>query len=411
MNINALNIEAKWVCTAAASGQADLESKPHIVWNMRKDLVDKYFNEHAEPPECKQIGGSVSDIEDFRSALECDAELMAVTGTGVMNTASPNHVRTPYHKYSHVEYYSQTNCSWIHGRILRQCCMPADTPSNPVKYDIAVSRTGQVRRFVPMNLLRMPLRRNEPCEVLSNKMDQWLPAFVAGEQQITPSLTGYRIRLCSGELVRADIGRVRRRFPAGSNVEVYLEAEGGWARAIVVESWDTNTNIELAEAGANDAIECRQRAASEPFSNQFQAASVPVQWRCRADTEPLPPQPRGGLLEKTRHALSSGTVTGFVSRFDEVSEQPLVVNHLGQLFELAMWAQVQIRICDHSGRTDAMTASAHLLRFCDDTLHQAPVASPRDAEPCTIYGHLSFSPISSPMVSPRSEDSGSTVSV
>ncbi|CAE8619812.1 unnamed protein product, partial [Polarella glacialis] len=141
-------------------------------------------------------------------------------------------VKEAYQIGQKVEYYSNTHCKWLPGRINgpgRVAYYSGDEGSPT--YDVFVGlQCYQLRNSVELSCLRVPLTQSEPVEYYSRRMSQWLRASVHGRQS-APTTFGYRIVLLSSledvlESVPAE--KLRRRFPVGSLIEVYQGRELGW---------------------------------------------------------------------------------------------------------------------------------------------------------------------------------------
>lgn len=129
-----------------------------------------------------------------------------------------------------VEYYSKTNGMWLHAHAFAEWHAEASR----AMYSVRLRGSQQKRRGIGFELLRPPLQRGEPCEVFSVKDGWWLVARVMG--CTAGAVPGYEVnfsqlpgsrpatRMVSGAIVR-------RRFPVGSRLVVYRDAERGWVEA------------------------------------------------------------------------------------------------------------------------------------------------------------------------------------
>lgn len=200
-----------------------------------------------------------------------------------------------------------------------------------------------MRRLVPLNVLRTPLRKNEPCEVISNLSGgtvEWSPAIV-DEHPAAPTITGYTVRLLMGDVMRVAANRVRRRFPAGSQIEFFAGGAEGWTKAVVVEPGDTKVAFHEG-SGVDD---------------------------------------RHGTNEK----CSQGGVD-LTLNFEQTG-QPLIMGFGETQVGIDMWSTVEISLQRSNGASSVMIVSAHLLRFCHDALkcEAPPKPSQPFDEPCFDY--------------------------
>jgi len=249
----------------------------------------------------------------------------------------------PYCEHTEVEYYSSSNHSWVYGKISEMTPLRRGVPESAVTCDVVVGKTQQMRRFVPLSVLRTPLRKKEPCEIISNissGLVEWSPAIVDDDPK-APTIAGYTVRLLMGDVVRVAANRVRRRFPAGSEVEFFAGGEVGWTKALVVEPGDTKVLVHEG-AGVED-------------------------------------------LRSTNEKCSQGGAD-LTLNFEQTN-QPLVMVSGETQISMNMWSEVEISLHASSGDSRAMRVSGHLLRLCHEAVTCNASKKPLQPfdEPCYDY--------------------------
>mmetsp|Transcript_816 Transcript_816/g.1791 ORF Transcript_816/g.1791 Transcript_816/m.1791 type:complete len:448 (+) Transcript_816:119-1462(+) len=146
----------------------------------------------------------------------------------------------PYFSGEVVEYYSRSLGTWLPSQIFVESRGPGQDPL--LFAHILVD--GSQRHDVCLELLRLPLKEGEPCEVFSPRLWRWLEAVVVRSPHAHPGLAGqklggaYCVSLledCGGEAY-VPASRLRRRFPEGSPVSVYRGLPTGWIDAVVTSS-------------------------------------------------------------------------------------------------------------------------------------------------------------------------------
>eukprot|EP00928_Gymnodinium_smaydae_P066832 TRINITY_DN49797_c0_g1_i1.p1 TRINITY_DN49797_c0_g1~~TRINITY_DN49797_c0_g1_i1.p1 ORF type:complete len:602 (+),score=43.30 TRINITY_DN49797_c0_g1_i1:53-1807(+) len=144
-----------------------------------------------------------------------------------------------------VEYYSSTRRQWLlatlevdeqGGNEEDMAHIDDDGAFTDAAYHVRVFQTSQVRRHIPLDMLRPPLQDAELVEVYSRRYGRWLPASIVGRPPRGPH-RNYKALLLEAELPELQLTvpatRVRRRFPAGCSVHVYRGPPAGWVAAIV----------------------------------------------------------------------------------------------------------------------------------------------------------------------------------
>jgi len=177
-----------------------------------------------------------------------------------------------------VEYYSASRCAWLAGTIevvaegdSRNGC---DGCPAMYTYHFIPGAKGRPRYNVPLSQLRLPLEEGEPVDVLSlDGSGAWLKAWIACDQPCGTTTHGYPVELEGSpeELEHIPAVRLRRRFPAGSGMDVYRGAALGWASARVhtqagdavpiadVQLW---TMVPIVGIEADDTVETPEMVES-----------------------------------------------------------------------------------------------------------------------------------------------------
>jgi hypothetical protein len=318
--IREVELEAGWK-------QVDL-NKTHIVWDFRHDLVDKYFDEKrgrswSKETHIQQTASESPLSSETPVLLGSTSEALReadVTASCGLTTLFKEDVRIeqPYCIHTDVEYYSSSNHTWVHGQIYDVPPLPLGAPVSGLRYDVVVGKTRQMRRLVPLNVLRTALLKNEPCEIMSNTMVEWSPAIVE-EDPKTPTITGYTVRLLTGDVIRVAADRVRRRFKVGSPVEFFAGGLDGWVHAVVIEPSGNQVLLDEGK-GADDGYATNQK------------------------------YPHGGAEV-------------LMSNFEQQGQPLIIANSAGEVqVRIQMWANVKVRLSKSSGDSKTLTVSAHLLR-------------------------------------------------
>jgi len=255
--------------------------KTHVVWDLQKDQVDKFFaaqgtalrmgaksssrsegdsqgsgsgmlrrqkatelTPRAMLSRC--IVDSVLDLKDlnrkgYKKHLEDDA---------VLGTTEPVPVPASTLAFEdgvRVEYFSQTTRRWVAGI----ACVTIGNRSNGrtskpfARYGVTLLHSGQHRPALQLDSLRATLEDGEPLEVWSG--GQWFPAICL---QPGPSATtlGYSVMIVeTGEQLSSVLpDRLRRRFEPGTSAQVYRGLERGWVDVLVCEDFEADSEMPAA---------------------------------------------------------------------------------------------------------------------------------------------------------------------
>eukprot|EP00929_Paragymnodinium_shiwhaense_P064578 TRINITY_DN32367_c0_g1_i2.p1 TRINITY_DN32367_c0_g1~~TRINITY_DN32367_c0_g1_i2.p1 ORF type:complete len:3013 (+),score=569.42 TRINITY_DN32367_c0_g1_i2:2-9040(+) len=205
-------------------------SKTQITWDLfHEDLKDKVEEvlRLEEEPVLALAKITVEDNDAFSVMLDNNLDIVDL---------SPQSYHWMYDVNQRMEYYSLTHHMWLTGKISNVDVTAIPMPT--VIYDVTLLPSQQVRTCCPLETIRPTFAEDEPCSFFSTRDDCWLPAAVYGKQSYACTSVGYRIKLAGGArdlLCPVPASRLRKRFPAGSFVEVFLDPREGWLRAMVVQ--------------------------------------------------------------------------------------------------------------------------------------------------------------------------------
>lgn len=199
-----------------------------------------------------------------------------------------------------VEYFSKTHHRWLPATVSKTMPLPA-TSGSPLRivYDVKIGPSGQLRRDVVLDELRLPLCPSETVE--RHEAGAWRPARLASTQRAGFTTFGYAVlpsncdEASSGaEIVPA--AEIRRRFVVGEAVEIYQGPELGWLSGCV---GDVSSSGSEAVA---DHLQLRV-LLSEPQREDDAELLVPAHLARRRVREGVTPAPTGGF-ESEEHFCS-----------------------------------------------------------------------------------------------------------
>jgi hypothetical protein len=282
--------------------------------------------------EAAEVGNREKDIEVAEPGSS-DVENEAIAPALNIRIAGV----LPYYRDDSVEYFSQSNQYWVRGQILEERM----GVSGSLTYTVIVGQSKQVRSLVPLTSLRNGFVKYELCEILSERLDEWNPGIIAADPTKYPTMQGYVARLLSEEgepkdIVRVSANRVRRRFPVGSNVEVYHDEENGWIKATVIKSGAAKTNVRDPDHSRRMITRTVELSRMDDVDENSEGEQV---------------------------------VASTTSVRPEV--ELVVVDEHGRSGVIPLWAKVTIRTSWWAGQACpagepfVKTVSSHLLRFCD----------------------------------------------
>eukprot|EP00928_Gymnodinium_smaydae_P100156 TRINITY_DN9761_c0_g1_i2.p1 TRINITY_DN9761_c0_g1~~TRINITY_DN9761_c0_g1_i2.p1 ORF type:complete len:1165 (+),score=173.60 TRINITY_DN9761_c0_g1_i2:54-3548(+) len=268
-----LTIEATpSISTSASSG------KTHVVWSVDEDVMDAYKCKsesnarEADSPPIALEGEPVSEEHEVLALSDAKNAGLRDLGIVVVPETDAELGVTVYENGQVLEYYSATLKRWVPAHV-----EDIRLEDGKLRYDVFTSR--QARMDVPLPMLRPLLRRGEPVYLLDG--DVRVACVVAGRQSPSCTTSGYQVIRCdhgtwapdsvvedatqevvveglSDSIAHADTAisattkhkgrplahfelksasQLQRRFPAGSEVEVYRGPALGWCRATVREEF------------------------------------------------------------------------------------------------------------------------------------------------------------------------------
>mmetsp|Transcript_7217 Transcript_7217/g.15726 ORF Transcript_7217/g.15726 Transcript_7217/m.15726 type:complete len:1139 (-) Transcript_7217:190-3606(-) len=146
----------------------------------------------------------------------------------------------PYKQGAHVEYFSKTTQRWLPAVV--ESAFVIDRPSEQaasaasgvgrVVYDVRVGQE-QLRHEVSLDMLRFPFSVKEPVDAFSEASGKWISVVISGAIMSSTS-AGYQVRVPNGpEALSMPAVLLRRRFPAGSRIQLYRGLQRGWVSATV----------------------------------------------------------------------------------------------------------------------------------------------------------------------------------
>eukprot|EP00928_Gymnodinium_smaydae_P100162 TRINITY_DN9761_c0_g2_i7.p1 TRINITY_DN9761_c0_g2~~TRINITY_DN9761_c0_g2_i7.p1 ORF type:complete len:535 (+),score=91.64 TRINITY_DN9761_c0_g2_i7:1494-3098(+) len=274
------NHQISWMLNmeATPSTSTSAASKTHVVWDVDEDVLrafeswDDTLEDNNPPLALEDVGvrqpmpheqEGLAEWEAMRNRDLIDLDIVVVSDSEPSSEFEEEGERgshselgiTLYENGQVVEYYSATLKRWV-----RAYVKDIRLEAGELLYDVFVSR--QARMDVPLPMLRPHLRRGEPVYLVDG--DARVNCVVAGRQCLSCTTSGYQVlrgdpaagstdgvdeegnpfpaiaHVAKGGPLRARLDRVsasrlHRRFPVGSEVEVYRGPMRGWCPATVRE--------------------------------------------------------------------------------------------------------------------------------------------------------------------------------
>lgn len=161
---------------------------------------------------------------------------------GVPNE-KPDVSRAAYHDGQMVEYFSWESFQWLPGIVsVKSLGWSGRQPK--FAYDVSLT-PGQVQEDVELHSLRRPLGEGELVEVFSH-LQGWIAGRISNNQPQDATLVGYTVQTQAepepAELSNVSPSRLRRRFEAGADIEVYDGPLVGWVPAWIGPEAGAGTN-------------------------------------------------------------------------------------------------------------------------------------------------------------------------
>lgn len=247
--------------------------KKHIIWHLddaQTALAKAMLQDDAE--EINLHDGIACEVDPASSASSASSE----------SSEESEHLNTwAYRSGERVEYFSSRNGSWLSAHIMLQRLTRTgdndneDMPRRGVLYDLRVGVGSQLIRAVPLVKLRSPFIEGDSVEIGVNAPGQgegeevkvhWKAATVAAKKGKGSEVNmGYHVRLTdTGRQGRIVVNRVRARFEAGVQVEVYEGPLEGWKPAMVLHRGTYIAGPEQRSALGAEAEAARGAATSAP---------------------------------------------------------------------------------------------------------------------------------------------------
>lgn len=159
-----------------------------------------------------------------------------------------------YEPGNQLEYFSSTHHRWLPCMVTQSY----EAPKADLHFlDVLVGHSKQLRQAVQLQSVRARLVEGEPVSVYSSKLEQWLRGEISGRQSSACTAIGYQVRVADrmvgddGLLQNVPAVRLRRRFPEGAQVEVYMDTYRGWLPGTVMRTAEmSETLVFQAQAGA-----------------------------------------------------------------------------------------------------------------------------------------------------------------
>lgn len=204
------------------------DKKVHIKWNV----------DAAELQEC-----SVQHNEALDSTVDepNTPGVLSQRTRSLYNITSDFVHEAVYEDGQCVEYFSLTHQQWMRGTVDSEEC--TDNGQRAIFYNATLTHGHQLRPNVDLGLLRVPFESGELVELFSERKGGLrLPAVIAQEQSLAPSLLGYRVVVEENGQIFDQIPalRLKRRFLRNQHVEVYRGPDMGWQKATVHRTASAN---------------------------------------------------------------------------------------------------------------------------------------------------------------------------
>lgn len=145
-----------------------------------------------------------------------------------------------------VEFFSSQHGQWLaadlHTKLARGTVSvrhsndPADDEEHPPEVIYAATLRNQSMRTTKASLevLRVPLQPDDPCEIFMASLKRWVPGEVGPDRRLNGIHILYSIRPAKSDVTKQlPASALRRRYDPGANVEAYCGASKGWMPATV----------------------------------------------------------------------------------------------------------------------------------------------------------------------------------
>lgn len=261
VRVEAFKLKVDWEAEAQAAGAGNLQvGSGQLLWRLRTRLLQEGLELSDLPDAATQEFLLILVELGFDRALERTKLRKAVkellvrrdtaTAAATFGAISHRSARSladdlcseasseflpalgAYYTGETAEFFDRAQHCWLRAEVTAE----PRAPGKEAVYSVTVLPEGSVYQGISLSALRPPLREGEPCEVFSQE-GRWLQAVTTGLCQGLGTSLHYEVWLVEqdgGGVVQAPTSSIRRRFPPGSLVGVYLGAGLGWANAMVV---------------------------------------------------------------------------------------------------------------------------------------------------------------------------------
>lgn len=210
-----------------------VKEKVRVIWDVEEDQMNWFNLPQPSGGEEMQVDASKSDLP-----TETGLQLPPPESVNRRGRGGTKLLPGAYTAGERMEYFSTTVGLWVPGLVESSCGIPGDRVEE-ASADVRLLANGQLRQCVTLVAIRPPLQTGEPCSVFSSQADRWLDATVRLAPGGASAHLGYQVVLDGARHHHTLVvlgSRLRRRFPDGARVEVYLAGEIGWALATVIQT-------------------------------------------------------------------------------------------------------------------------------------------------------------------------------
>lgn len=259
----------------SAKTNASPLAKTHVVWDLDIEAIQQRLESRSTGASCSN---DAIDLE-----LGMSGHTPGDSAHASSDANSEERVAEIFPAYADgqsVEYFSHTHQQWMVGvvHVQSQGDGVHGTGATCI-FNVRIHHRAQLRPDVALDSLRPSFKPGDLVEVYTRRYGgSCIPAVIAREQPTASTLVGYHVELeHEGMLKNIPAYRLRRRFPAGSRVEVYRGIAQGWCAARVHGS-----AISADGCGAQEVHVCRDAIVAEApdrvssMATMGTAGSLPV---------------------------------------------------------------------------------------------------------------------------------------
>lgn len=227
VHVQQLDGNVMWkISSGDVAGDSAEGMKKKVVWDLDLANLDKILASKSQlewAPETPTISDTFIDYGTVQITPRTEAE------SPLPSRRSEFHA--VYSRGETLEYLSTTHGQWLMAHVTSATY---NVTQNCMVYDVKVGIRQQLRRDVPLKLLRVPLRDGELVELFSMRRGgTWVNAIISSAQ--FAQTKGYRATLEDEGIEMPDLPgiRIRRRFAKGDHVDVYGGPDRGWMTTVV----------------------------------------------------------------------------------------------------------------------------------------------------------------------------------